>query len=981
VIDFILKRAPRLLYAITVVVCVGATRADALDPVRTLTQYVHRVWQVQQGLPQASIYAIAQSAEGRLWLGTQKGLVTFDGVRFTTVSAEGVALGEMWITALLEDRQHALWIGTDESGVLRLDRGVMKHYTKNDGLPSDTAQCLFQGADGRVWVCTPAGLAVWNGNSFEPFAVPVDPPVLNVVAACETPDRRLWVAHDGHQLDIWPSKSTDANAVSAVSRAGTIRTMRCDSSGDVWIGTSTGLLDVTGDSARLLTTADGLADNVVLTLAESRNGALFVGTSNGFSRIRGRETESFKPQDGLSQSAVFALFEDREGTLWVGTGHGLNQFLDGRATPYTTSEGLPSNDTGPVLHDRAGTTWVGTLGAGLARFDGHHFRTLNTHDGLASNTVLALAEDRRGDLWVGTDRGLNRIRSGVVETLLTTADGLPSNQVHALSTDTSGALWIGTARGVAVYREGVMERPAGTKSAIAAFAAGRDNTMYVASENGLEVYNDHAGARVRTIVDNEPALNHVDAIYIDDDGVLWLGTSGDGLLSIDHGNVSRYTARDGLFDDSIYAVLGDDRGRLWMACSKGIFSIDRAQLRRFRRGTSSKLLTSTPYSPTDGLRTIECKPGIQPGAFETRDGQLWFSTTRGVLVLEAQSIERQFESPPVAIDEITVNGEPAGLAGIGTLPPDRNNVAFRYTGLSYIVPARITFRYMLEGFDARWIDAGTRREAFYTNLPPGRFRFRVSACNIEGVCREATSAIGFSVQPRYYQRAWFIPLCLLCAALAAFGGYRLRIRRLRDQFALILAERSRIARELHDTLIQGFSGITMAMQALAARLPANGDRQTLEHIVADAGASLREARRSLSGLRSQSDGGLSEALAQMSRQLTETRGVRVKLNLESWNEALPPEVEYNLLRIAQEAVLNAVQHSGARAVLVTLDRTASQVRLRVEDEGSGFSREQSVSAGHYGLLGMRERAAHIGAELHVATAPGYGTAVSVTLKA
>jgi ligand-binding sensor domain-containing protein/signal transduction histidine kinase len=980
VIDLIMKRATRLLYAITVLVCIGATRADALDAARTLTQYVHRIWQVQQGLPQASIYAIAQSADGRLWLGTQKGLVTFDGVRFTTVSADGVSLGEMWVTALLLDRQHELWIGTDESGVVRLDRGVMTRYTRRDGLPSDTAQCLFEGVDGRVWVCTPAGLAVWNGKAFEPFTVAVDPPIGNVIAACETPDRRLWIAHDGHQLDIWPSRGADGNVISAASRAGTIRAMRCDRSGDVWIGTSSGLLDVSGERVRLITTADGLADNAVLTLSESPNGALFVGTSNGFSRIRGRETESFKPQDGLSQSAVFALFEDREGTLWVGTGHGLNQFLDGRATPYTTSEGLPSNDTGPVLHDRAGTTWIGTLGAGLARFDGHHFRTLTAHDGLASNTVLALAEDRNGDLWVGSDRGLNRIHAGIVETVLTAADGLPASYVHALTTDASGALWIGTARGVAVYRDGVIERPAGTKHTIAALGSGRDGTMYVASDSGLEVYTDHLGTRVRTIVDSEPALSHVDAVYIDTDGVLWLGTSGDGLLSIDHGNVSRYTARDGLFDDSIFAVLGDDHGRLWMACSKGIFSIDRAQLRGFRRGTSSKL-TSTPYSPTDGLRTIECKPGIQPAAFETRDGQLWFSTTRGVLVLESQNVERQFESPPVAIDEITINGEAAGPTGIGTLPPGRNNVTFRYTGLSYIVPARITFRYMLEGFDTRWIDAGTRREAFYTNLPPGHFRFRVSACNIEGACREAASAVGFSVQPRYDQRAWFIPLCLVVAALAVFTGYRLRIRRLRDQFALILAERSRIARELHDTLIQGFSGITMAMQALAARLPAAGDRQTLEHIVADAGASLREARRSLSGLRSQSEGGLGEALAQMSRQLTETRGVRVKLNLDGWKEALPPEVEYNLLRIAQEALLNAVQHSGTRAVLVTLDRSSSQVSLRVEDEGSGFARGQSVSAGHYGLLGMRERAAHIGAELHVATAPGYGTAVSVTLKA
>jgi ligand-binding sensor domain-containing protein/signal transduction histidine kinase len=960
-------------------VCIHATRAGALDPARTLTQYVHRIWQVQQGLPQASIYAIVQTADGRLWLGTQKGLVTFDGVRFTTVSTRGLAFGDMWVTALLEDRHHALWIGTDESGILRIDRGVVTRYTQHDGLPSDSAQCLFEDHDGRVWACTSAGLAEWNGTTFERSARPIDHPVRNVSAACETPDRRLWIAHD-HQLDIWPPHHADANVVSAVARAGTIRTMRCDESGDVWIGTSAGLLHVTGDRARLLTIADGLADNGVLTLSEARDGAMFVGTSNGFSRIREQETESFKPQDGLSQSAVYAVFEDREGTLWVGTGHGLNQFLDGRATPYTTSEGLPSNDTGPVLRDRAGVTWVGTLGAGLARFDGRRFRTLTTRDRLASNTVHALVQDRSGDVWIGTDRGLNHIHDGIVANALTTADGLPSSDIRALSTDPSGALWIGTARGIAVYRNGLIERPVGPKNAIAAFAANRDGTMYVATDGGLTVYGNYRGNHFLTIVDAEPTVQHVDAMYADDDGVLWLGTSGDGLLAIEHGQVSRYTVRDGLFDDSIYAVLADRRGRLWMACSKGIFSIDRAQLRSYRRGTSAKL-TSTPYSPTDGLRTIECKPGIQPGAFATPDGQLWFSTTRGVLLLDAQSADRRFEAPPVAIDEITVNGEQAGPTGIGTLPPGRNNVTFRYTGLSYVVPARITFRYMLEGFDTKWIDAGTRREAFYTNLPPGHFHFRVSACNNDGACREAASAIAFSVQPRFYQRAWFVPVCLICAALAAFTAYRLRIRRLREQFALILAERSRIARELHDTLIQGFSGITMAMQALAARLPGSGERESLEQIVTDAGASLREARRSLSGLRSQSEGGLSVALAQMSRQLTETRGVRLKLQVDGWHQALAPEVEYNLLRIAQEAVSNAVQHSGTRAVRVALDRSASDVTLLVEDEGSGFSREKSARPGHYGLLGMRERAAHIGARLDVATAPGFGTAVSVTLKA
>jgi signal transduction histidine kinase len=355
-----------------------------------------------------------------------------------------------------------------------------------------------------------------------------------------------------------------------------------------------------------------------------------------------------------------------------------------------------------------------------------------------------------------------------------------------------------------------------------------------------------------------------------------------------------------------------------------------------------------------------------------------------LLVLDSKNADRRFDAPPAAIDDITVNGERTGsTSDIGALPPGRNNVAFRYTGLSFIVPTRITFKYTLEGFDAKWVDAGTRREAFYTNLPPGRFRFRVSACNLDGECHEAATAVAFVVEARYYQRAWFIPFCIVGAALVGLTGYRLRIRRLSEHFDLILAERSRIARELHDTLIQGFSGITMAMQALAARLPAPADQRALEQIVADAGTSLREARRSLSGLRSRPEAGsgLAVAIAHTSRQLTEARGIRLKLKVDTWDGTLPPDVEDNLLRIAQEAVLNAVKHSGARSLLVALERTANRVRLVIKDDGLGFDGRTAAQAGHYGVLGMRERAANIGAELSLDSTPGYGTAVSVTMEA
>jgi signal transduction histidine kinase/ligand-binding sensor domain-containing protein len=973
--------AARGLLALTLVLTAGA-RAHALDAARTLTQYVHRIWQVTQGLPQASIYAVVQTSDGRLWLGTQTGLVRFDGVRFTTIDeVNGVSMADVWVTELIEDHQHALWIGTDASGVFRLQDGVLTRFSKPEGLPSDAVQCLFEDHGGHVWACTANGLATWDGHAFQTFAPPAHPALGNVAAACETPDRHLWIAHDGRMLDTW-SNGRYAERSIAMSRSGAIRTVMCTSSGDVWVGTTDGVFQVRGDREHHLTTADHLADNSVLTLAESRDSAVLVGTSNGFSRIRGRDVESFRAQDGLSQSAVYALYEDHEGTLWVATGHGLNQFLDGRATPYTTSEGLPSNDTGPVVEDHAGTIWTGTLGAGLARFDDHRFSTLTTGDGLASNSVLAIAEDQAGNLWVGTDRGLNRVHDRRVDGTWTTARGLPADTVRALIVDTSGALWIGTTRGAAVYRHGIIERIAGSNASITALGADNDGRIYIAPRDGsLQTYS--AGA-LRNVADDQLALRHVDAMYTDKAGVVWIGTAGDGLLAIDHGRISRYSVRDGLFDDSIYAILGDDHGRLWMACSKGIFSVDRAQLLRFAPDQTHKVI-STPYSPTDVLRTIECKPGVQPAAWSGSGGQLWFSTTRGLLVLDSKNADRRFEAPPAAIEEITVNGErTSSTSGIGTLPPGRNNVAFRYTGLSFVVPTRITFKYTLEGFDTKWVDAGTRREAFYTNLPPGHFRFRVSACNLDGECHEAASAVAFVVEPRYYQHAWFIPLCIVGAALIGLTGYRLRIRRLREHFDLVLAERSRIARELHDTLIQGFSGITMAMQALAARLPATQDQRALEQIVSDAGTSLREARRSLSGLRSRpaAGSGLADAIAQTSRQLTEARGIRLKLRLDNWDRTLPPEVEDNLLRIAQEAVLNAVKHSGARSLLVALERTANRVRLVIKDDGSGFDGQTAAAqAGHYGVLGMRERAAHIGAELSLDSAPGNGTAVSVTMDA
>jgi len=956
--------------------------AYGLDPSHALTQYVHRIWQVPQGLPQAAIYSIWQTRDGYVWLGTQTGLVRFDGVRFTTFdSTSEPELKNAWIGNLLEDRQQNLWIGSSDAGLFRFHEGAIRRFSSVDGLPSDSVHCLAPARNGDVWVCTSQGLARISDDKITPYGARQGIPAGMVVATAEAANGNLWIAGERSRLGVWNGKVFHGYPLKSLPEYGSIRALLCADDGAIWIGTTNGLVRLTAGQERLFTVKDGLADNGIFSLAQGRDGSLWIGTKNGFSRMRSGELESFRTKQGLSQSTVFALHEDREGGLWVGTKHGLNQFLDGRATPFTASEGLPSNQTGPVFEDHEGTIWVGTLDAGLGRFDGKRFSVLTTGQGLPSNSIYALAEDARGDLWAGTGRGLSRLHEGRVAETFTPARGLPPGKVQCLFRDHGGALWIGTAGGLAVLRDGRLVRGPAAGSVLA-LGEDRERHIFVATDGGgLRVLED---GKLREFAPGGITVRDVDALYQDPEGSLWMGTLGSGLLLWRDGKLFRYAVRDGLFDDEVYGIARDTQDRLWMACSKGIFAVNRSDLLRFASGAIPNF-QSTPYSPTDVLRTIECKAGVQPGAWKMRDGTLWFSTIRGLLVIDPKSLLKKLQPPEVVIEEVSVNGQSEPPGEIDRLAPGRKNIEFRYTGLSFRLPGRITFRHMLEGFDKKWIDAGTRREAYYANLPPGKYRFRVTACNVDGTCNDAGSTVAFSLASHYYQRAWFWPLAALAVALSVLLGFRLRIRRLKEHFRIILTERNRIARELHDTLIQGFSGVTMQMQALAARWPGSAERNVLEEIIQDAGNCLREARRSVAGLRSSGGpaSGLSNSIAQAARQITDTGDVRLRLKLDQGPSDLGAEAEYNLLRITQEAVTNSVKHSGARTIDVDLRSERDAVYLSVKDDGSGMpAGNGSVAApGHYGLTGMRERAAQIGAQLQLESQPGHGTTVRVVLPA
>ena len=952
----------------------------ALNPNKKLTQYTHRIWDQEEGLVQPTVYSILQTRDGYLWLGTQDSLIRFDGVHFHEFGGDGdPSLGRSIVRALDEDRRGNLWIGSIGSGLGRLADGHLTWYTTRQGLPSNIVTCVASDNNGDLWICTNKGMARWDGARFHVYTRADGLPSDRIRSTCEAANGTRWVAGADFGLSQWNGGRFVPFGQFALPARQGVRALACGSDGSVWAGTDEGLARIKDGAVRMFTSKDGLAAGSVLSLFSGADGSLWAGTRDGISRLYHGEISTYRTKDGLSHSLVLSLYVDREGSLWAGTKNGLDQFSDSRVTPYTTSEGMPGNDAGPVTEDRDGKLWVGTLGNGLAEFDGRRFKTLTTRDGLIDNRILSLHVDESGDLWAGTAKGLNRLRGGRVIGFYTKRDGLAGNEVRSMFTDYGGTLWVGTNRGLSIFRDGRFAPfPGGAPltGSIVALGGARAMRLFVSTEPGGLYYLD--GDR---FVDYGPreALRPVSAYYLDHQNhALWMGTVGTGLLRWRDGKLTAFRVKDGLYDDLIYSILPDDSSNFWMASSKGIFRVSQEQLDAFAAGRITRF-TSIPF--TTGQLRFECQSGVDPAAWKTRDGRLWFSTTSGLVVVNPNRLTHNNLAPPVQIETAFVNGERRDLHGPLDLRPWEKNLEIRYAGLSFIAPEKITFRYKLEGYDKNWVEAGTRRGAFYTNLPPGHFRFHVIASNGDGVWGQS-GAVGFSIAPFFYQRPWFFPALAILGALTIWFGYQRRIRRLEEQFNLVLAERSRIARELHDTLLQGLSGITMQLQALWTRLPVSPEKRTLREIIKDSADCLIEARRSLWGLRSSDSesSGLSARLERAARQATKGHPVELILSIQPEPRPMPAEVEYQLLRIAQESISNCLRHAEADTIEVSLSFEGDAVHLTVRDDGRGFDcAPDHVCSGHYGLVGIRERAGDLGAELAISSVPGLGTEISVVL--
>jgi signal transduction histidine kinase/ligand-binding sensor domain-containing protein len=955
--------------------------AMALDPARALTQYNHRIWQMQQGLPQASIYASLQSRDGFIWLGTLTGLVRFDGVRFTPLNNAGdVSLEKIWVRCLAEDRDQSLWVGTDGQGLYRISPSAPAHFDSTNGLPSNVIHALVTNPDGTVWIATAGGLVKYSQGGFKVLGSSQGISCDDIRCVAAALNGKLWVAGpDPSQIYVGDGNSFTHVEIKSIPPFNTITSMAITAGGQIWIGTSSGILRLDHDEQRWFTSRDGLANDCVYCLNNGSDGALWAGTKDGFSRLRSEGIESFRANDGLSQSSVFTVMEDHEGSLWVGTKHGLNQFSDRRAIPFTISEGLSSNKTGAIMQDSEGNILVGTKDAGLSRFDGRRF----VPAGQIGAAAISMAPDSTDGFWVGTDHGLKRMQHGQLAENLTTADGLPADEITCLQNESDGTLWVGTPSGVATLRNRkiVALRGIDTVSHTQILTIGHyHGSILLATTGGLLQYSKSKLAVFSGGQNASTAwLRDIDCLCEDHAGMLWIGTHGDGLRLIDGNRQFAFSIRQGLFDDDIFGITIDDFDRVWMACSKGVFWVQRDDLLRLAAGQTTTI-RSFPFSPTDNLRTVECQSGVQPVVIKAADGKIWFSTIRGVIVFDPAHLLRTAAVPPPTVEEVIVNGQSQEPGSIHELSPWQRNLEFRYAGLSFASPNAMRFRYQLEGFDKDWIDAGTRREAFYTNLSPGKYRFKVMASYPETAFSGAPAILQFILLPRFYQRVWFLPMVALVMVALGISLYRGRMQRIRQRIAAIVAERSRIARELHDTLLQGFSGVTMEMQALSMRLSNAQERGVLQGIIQDAAACMREARRSVAGLRNpRGEQGLAAAIEQSATQVTETQNVRLRLKLSQNLPVISPETEYNLLRITQEAVTNAVKHASASMIEVTLVAKSGELRITVKDDGRGFDPQAQVQGQHFGLVGIKERASTINAAIRIDSRPGRGTTVTTTL--
>jgi ligand-binding sensor domain-containing protein/signal transduction histidine kinase len=772
--------------------------AQGLNPVKAVTQYTQDVWTSEAGLPNNSITAIAQTQDGYLWVGTEEGLARFDGDRFKLFDKQNTrALLSNHISALFPSSDRTLWIGTQGGGLTQFRDGTFRTYTSQDGLANDAVLALDQDQSGALWIGTNGGgLQRFKDGQFRTYTTRDGLPNNSIFGLSEAKDGSLWIGtHAG--LVHFEKNSFRTYTTKDGLRDAYIKCVYVGSAGDVWAGTNQGGVSrfVNGRFITY-TSGDGLLSDTIWSIYQDRLGTIWIGTNDGgLSRFVSGVLSTYSIKQGLPADTVMSTLADREGNLWIGTrGGGLVRLKDSPFTVFTSREGLSNDVVLPVFQDHTGAIWLGTNGGGLNRLQDGKITAYSTRNGLSDNLVLSIAEDQEQALWIATHRGLDRLKGGKIKRF-GSADGLPTDVVVSLYTDHNGILWAGSRAGLSRF-DGRHFITYTTKDGlphdyVVALFEDKQKTLWIGTGGGglVKFSNGRFTAFTKR---NGLSSDSIWSITGDSDGTLWIGTSGGGLNRFSNGRFTAYTVRDGLLDDEIFAVLSDERGYLWMSSNKGIFRVSKSELNGFAEGRVA-LISPTVYGTSEGLRNKECNGGFQPAGWRTTDGRLLFPTMKGLAILDSKRIVKNALPPPVNIEQLTIDGTAFNPSGAVKAEPGKGQLQFDFTALSLVSPDKVRFRYRLDDFDKDWVDAGSRRSAYYTNIPPGEYRFSVIACNNDGVWNTRGASVSLSIAPHFYQTKTFLLLCICLFGSLCFAMYALRIRQLKAherKLMLLVEERT-----------------------------------------------------------------------------------------------------------------------------------------------------------------------------------------------
>ncbi len=823
----------------------AGTVLRSLDPKKDITHYIHRLWQAEQGLPQNSAQALCQTRDGYLWIGTEEGLVRFDGARFTVFDTKNTpGLKANAIQALIEDRSGALWIGTSGGGVSRWKDGHCTAYTTAEGLSGDFVSSLMEdrtGAEsgaggGAIWVGTlGGGVSCLKDGKFTSLTTKNGLSHNLVFTLLQDRTGDVWIGTNGGGVNRLHNGVLTAYTTQNGLSHNLVRALLEDRDGAIWIGTFGGGLNRFKDGKfTAFTTKDGLSHNLVWSLREDQLGTLWVGTfGGGLNRLRDGVFSTFSTKNGLSSDLVRAILEDREGTLWVGTVGGLNCFKDGIFTTFSTHDGLSHDVVRTLTEKSAGATakgstelhkemWIGTFGGGVNLLRDGRAQAWTARTGLSSDIIYTLLEDRStgdnaGALWIGTNGGgLDRLQNGNITTY-NTKNGLANDVVYALAQESrSGALWIATNGGGLnrlvsgkftnyTTKDGLSSNNVRTLLLENHSKDEQSETLWIGTVGGG--LNRLSNGKF-TVFTTKEGLSHnnVRSLFQDREGTLWIGTVGGGLNRFKDGKFTAFTTANGLFDDVVHCIVEDDYGYLWMSCNKGIFRVRKEDLSAFAEGKLSKFPCES-FGITDGMLSAECNSG-NPAGWKDRQGHLWFATMAGAVTVNPGAVLSRANSlaPPVIIESIIADSARLDVSTPAAAQTGAEKFEFYYTATSLFAPERVKFKYLLEGYDKQWVDAGTRRTAYYTNLQRGRdYRFRVIACNSDGVWNETGAMVMLYLTPLFWETWWFLTLCGLALVSLGAGAYRVRVRHLHHRAEMLekmVEERTAELRESNEEIQQ-----------------------------------------------------------------------------------------------------------------------------------------------------------------------------------